>query len=93
MNGVVKCSRCEKQMIDEEYLDHNCIPEIKSHKIIQFTHYYISKDSNGNTTLNLTTKDGVWLECVEISEDKERTKIPYQPTKNSDKNNRRLNRT
>ncbi len=84
MTGLVGCSRCNKKMIDEEYAIHNCIPEIKSHKTLKFTHYYITKEPNGTTKINITTKDGIWLECFEIPEEKEHTKIPYQPTGNTE---------
>ena len=85
MTGLVECNRCNKYMINEEYPNHQCIPEIRSHKTIQFTNYYVQKNDNGTTTLNITTKDGVWLECVEIPENKEYTKIPYQPKSNTKK--------
>jgi len=86
MTELVECSRCSKKMIEEEYSDHQCIPRIKNFKTIKFTHYHILKENDGKTTINITTKDGTWLECVQIPEDKEQTKIPYQPKGNREKN-------
>ncbi|MFQ5440980.1 MAG: hypothetical protein ACE5DL_05910 [Nitrosopumilaceae archaeon] len=81
-----ECTRCHKIMIDEEHIDHECIPKIKSHRIIKYTHYHLIREKDGKTTINITTKNGTWLECVEIPEDKEHTKIPYQPRGNTHNN-------
>lgn len=78
MTNIVSCTRCEKVMINEEYNNHICMPEIKSFKTIKFTDYYITKNKNG-TTIHVITKSGLDLELIEVPENKEFTKIPYQP--------------
>lgn len=93
MNDLIKCGRCNKVVIVEEYDSHECMPEIKSWKTIKFTNFYILKDKAGLTTIGIRSSDGTKYDFIEVPEDKPNTKIPYEPTLfDSDKNRRRLDR-
>ena len=85
MTNLIKCSRCNKVLVSEEYDTHECMPDIKRWKSVKFTHYYIS-NREGKTTIGIRTVDGTKFDFEEILEDKEKTKIPYQPKGNTDKN-------
>lgn len=72
-------------MIDEEYQNHLCSPIMKECKIIKFTSYFITKNDEGKTLLDITTLNGDNFIFEEVPENKEYTKIPYQPTGNTNK--------
>lgn len=90
----VKCSRCSKVFINEEYDDHFCHPQTKVCKIIKFSSYNITKDEQGNEIVDIWTLDGTNYLFQEIPEDKEHTKIPFEPSNRDltgEKNNHRPN--
>ncbi|MBA4718979.1 MAG: hypothetical protein HRO68_07775 [Nitrosopumilus sp.] len=85
--------------MDEEYFDHDCNPEIKNDKTMEIVYYRIDKDSQNRDRLTVLTMGGTLYDMPIISENKEQTKIPYNPenqtsTENQhEENNRRRNRT
>jgi len=70
-------------MIDEEYDLHNCKPEIRDSRTIKCSDHYIIKDKNGRTVIGIIAFNGISYEFLETPEDKEHTKIPYQPNGNT----------
>ena len=88
MSDLVQCTRCKKILMDEEYNLHRCIPEIKDFRTIKCASHYIIKDENGGIIIGVRTLNGISYEFLEVPEDKEHTKIPYQPTFDKEKNNR-----
>lgn len=81
-------------MIEEEYDDHLCRPRIRSYKVMKFTEFYTMKGEDGKTILNIVTLDGDDIMLEEFPEDKERTKIPFEPSNRGltgEKNNHRPN--
>lgn len=85
MTELAKCTRCRKITIDEEYDDHRCIPEIKGYKTINYASSYSIIDDQNRKITTFRGMDGIVYDMVEISEDKEHTKIPYQPKSNMEK--------
>lgn len=85
MTDIVQCRRCKKIVIEEEYDKHECEPLIKNSKTIQISSYYITKDNLDRDTIHAWGLDGTVLDLVIIPEDKNSTKIPYQPTGNREK--------
>ena len=83
MTELVKCTRCKKTMINEEYDQHRCMPEIKGYKTIKYTTSYSVMDEENRKVTTFRGMDGIVYDFVEIQEDKEHTKIPYQPIGNS----------
>lgn len=71
-------------MIDEEYENHNCLPKIKGWKTINIAHFYTNKDPNGNDIIHILGWDGIDYEFLEQKDDKIHSKLPYQPTGNTD---------
>ena len=80
MSDLVQCTRCRKVLVDEEYDSHKCKPEIKDSKTIKSASHYIIKDEDDRTVIGIRGLNGISYEFIEIPEDKEHTKIPYQPT-------------
>jgi hypothetical protein len=78
MSNLVECSRCNKVLVDEEYEQHECMPEIKRWKKVKFTHFYIS-DKGGKKVIGIRSIDGTKYDFEEVLEDKEHTKTPYMP--------------
>ena len=76
MTELVQCTRCHKTMINEEYDQHRCSPQIQELKSLKFTSYSIS-ENYGKKTINIRGSDGTHYQFLEIPEDKEYTKIPY----------------
>lgn len=68
-------------MIEEEYDNHLCRPRIRSYKVMKFTEFYTMKGEDGKTILNIVTVDGDDIMLEEVPENKEYTKIPYEPSK------------
>lgn len=93
MNNLVQCTRCKKVLVNEEYESHRCMPEIKDWKTVRFASHYIIKDE-GKTLIGIRGLDGISYEFLEVTEDKEHTKIPFEP-KNLIENgqNRKRSRT
>jgi hypothetical protein len=79
MSDLVKCTRCRKFMIDEEYQNHLCEPIMRDCKVLKFTSYFITENSDGRTVLDITTLNGDSYVFVKVPEEKEYTKIPYEP--------------
>lgn len=91
---LVECTRCRKLMINEEYINHLCEPIMKNCKIIKFTSYFITKNDEGKTLLDITAINGDSYMFEEVPENKEYTKIPFEPGNRhltGEKNNRRHN--
>ena len=70
-------------MIDEQYEFHECIPITTGLKTIKIAYYFITKDEYDRNVIEAKTLDGIALQLIEIVEDKEHTKIPYQPDFNN----------
>ena len=51
MNNLVKCARCNKVMIMEEYDSHLCNPNLEGVKRLDVAYYSTSKDSMGRTVI------------------------------------------
>ncbi|MBS3923516.1 MAG: hypothetical protein KGZ37_10280 [Nitrosarchaeum sp.] len=83
MSDLVQCTRCNKKLMNEEYENHVCMPQIKSFKTVKFTDYYITKNEDV-TRIHVITQAGLDLELIEIPENKKFTKIPYQPRGNTE---------
>jgi hypothetical protein len=80
-------------MIDEEYDDHRCMPEIKGYKTINYASSYSVTDEQSRKVTTFRGMDGIVYDFVEIPEDKEHTKISYQPMVNTNNNSREDNST
>ena len=93
MSNLVQCTRCKKTMIDEEFNDHRCMPKITGFKKIKYADCYTVEDSQNRKIITIRGMDGIVYDFVEIPENKEYTKIPYQPIGNTNKNNRQDNST
>lgn len=96
MGELAQCTRCRNVIIDEEYYTHQCRPKSRGHKIIKYSDYLLLKNnpkSREAYAILVVGLDGITYDFVHVPENKEHTKIPYQPTFDSDKNNRRLDRT
>jgi len=85
MTELVECVRCRKITIDEEYDKHRCIPKITGFKTIPYATSYTVTDEQGRKIITLRGMDGIVYDFIEIPEDKEYTKIPYQPKGNTEK--------
>jgi hypothetical protein len=86
MTNLFECSRCHKVLVDEEYDEHYCMPKIAkwhSWEPIKIAHFSIS-EREGKRFIDMRSLDGTKFEFIEVPEDKERTKTPYQPTGNMD---------
>lgn len=70
-------------MIDEEYDSHNCLPKIRDWKTVEIAHFYINKDSQGRKIIHILGWDGTDYEFLEGNEEKALSKMPYQPTGNT----------
>lgn len=80
-------------MIHEEYDDHRCMPKIKEIKTIKCAYFFINHDEQRGKILEVRAMDGTHYEFLEIPENKEYTKIPYQPIGNTENNSRQDNST
>lgn len=83
MNDLAECSRCHKVLVNEEYDQHYCMPQIKkwhTWKPIKIAHLSIS-ERDGKKFIDIIGIDGTKYDFEEIPEDKEHTKISYQPPK------------
>lgn len=65
-------------MIDEEFSNHRCMPEIKGWMTMKYASCYTVKDEQNRKITTFRGMDGIVYDFVEIPEDKEYTKIPYQ---------------
>ena len=94
MNNLVKCKRCKQTIIDEHFHNHICTVPVKDIKKINAEYFIQTKDSAGRTIIEVKDLDGIIREFTIIPDEKEEfNKIPYQPTFDSKKNNRRFDRT
>ncbi len=84
MNDLVICTRCNKKFLHEEYDMHRCMPTIKNWKTIRFASFYIQNDELGRKIITIRAMDGTNFEFIEVPENKEYTKKPYQPRGNTD---------
>lgn len=78
-------------MIDEEYDHHRCIPQIKGYKTINYATSYSVIDHQNRKITTFRGMDGIVYDFIEIPEDKEHTKISYQPTLNTNNNSQEDN--
>ena len=67
---LVKCTRCKKVLIDEEYELHLCIPKTTGHKIIKIAYHFITKNDLGRTVIEAKGLDGITYELVDEPKDK-----------------------
>lgn len=93
MKNLGKCTRCNAVSIDEEYTNHECLPQIKDIKKIKVAEYYFSKNRQNHQILEVLTLDGIHYEFDIIPEDKEKTRISYQPEGNTENINSQGNST
>ncbi|MDE1842011.1 MAG: hypothetical protein KGI09_09040, partial [Thaumarchaeota archaeon] len=78
-----QCTRCNKKFLEEEYDSHRCMPAIKKIKTIKYAHSYTYVDTVGRKVTVIRALDGIDFEFIEVPENKEQTKIPYQPQVNT----------
>ena len=93
MTNFFQCSRCKNVWIAEEYENHLCTPRVTEFKTAKFTSYYIAEQPDGKKIIDLTTLDGISYTFEEVPENKEYTKIPYQPRVNTENTNHEDNST
>ncbi len=58
MSNVVKCERCQKSLIDEEYSSHVCTPNLRGIKEIEVDYYYEHTSKNGDKVIMAKGLDG-----------------------------------
>jgi hypothetical protein len=76
-NHIVKCNRCRKVMIHEEFSSHICTPVPTGEaKTIEVDYYIETKDEQSRTIIVAKGMDGVMYTLVERGK-KESDKIPY----------------
>lgn len=94
MNELVKCSRCKKAMIDEEFDDHNCSPALKGSKTILLDYYTKGKDEKGKEMLLAKGMDGIMYTFIVDNEAS--MPLSFDPSDKNlqgDANRRRFDRT
>ena len=92
MNEIIRCNRCNKVLINEEFNTHVCSPVIINSQKKEFDYYIIRKDKKGKTTILIKDMDG----CVYIFVQNVDSKVfSYPNTQKSTPilNTRRINRT
>lgn len=89
--NLVKCNRCKKVTIDEDYNRHLCTVNPKGEKTINADYILVTENIDGKT-IEVKGLDGIIYKIRQIPEDKEHTKIPYQPIVNMNNNSREDNR-
>ncbi|MGD0329077.1 MAG: hypothetical protein ABSB40_01370 [Nitrososphaeria archaeon] len=78
MPNLVKCSRCDKVFIWEEFEKHSCTPWVKGFKEIRTPFWYEHETQDGRKTINFDgLDDGI---SYKIILEKEREAIEYLPT-------------
>lgn len=83
LSDFFECTRCRNIFIDEEYDSHKCEPKYTGYKLSNISSYRIFDDLDGNKNISVTDFNGVSHRFTHIPENKELTKIPYQPKGNS----------
>jgi hypothetical protein len=58
VSDIVKCIRCNRILIDEEFSIHICTPATKDYKEIMIDFYIITKDPQGRETILAKGLDG-----------------------------------
>jgi len=77
MPNLVKCSRCNKVLIWEEFKRHNCTSWVKGFKEIRTAFWYEHETQDRHTTINFTgLDDGI---SYKVIVEKEREAIEYLP--------------
>ena len=71
-------------MPDEVYDTHRCEPKRRNFKVIKFTSFHFIEGFDGRRILDINALNGDNYVFEEVRENKEYTKIPYQPTGNTD---------
>ena len=82
--NLVKCDRCKKVTIDEDYNHHLCTVNPKGEKIIN-ADYILVIENIDCKTIEVKGLDGIIYKIRQIPEDKEHTKIPYVPSLDTNK--------
>ncbi len=59
MGELVRCARCKKILIDEEYDSHDCNPINNGWKNVKAAYYYITKDSQKQEVIFIVGLDGI----------------------------------
>lgn len=78
MNDMVKCARCKKALIAEEFGDHICTPEWKGCKTILIDYHTTSKDEKGREIILAMGMDGIMYSLV--LDNKPTEPIPFKPS-------------
>ena len=58
MSNIVKCERCQKSLINEEYQSHVCTPNLRGIMDIEVDYYYEHKTKNGDKVIMAKGLDG-----------------------------------
>jgi len=64
-NGLSKCSRCSRVLIDEEFDGHVCTPKLGKTKTIEFDFSGITKTPEGATVVIIKAMDGTLYRFIE----------------------------
>ena len=92
MNNIIKCQRCKKTLLGEEYDNHLCSPLANGSKIIDIDYYLIHEDELGDIYIITKTMDGLLLtlrksmtttenqQYFSPTENQQRNKTPDDPT-------------
>jgi hypothetical protein len=83
MAELVQCTRCRNVMIDEEYDGHLCEPKRRNFKVIKFTNFHVLEGNDGRKILDINALNGDNYIFEEVPENKDYTKMPYQPKVNT----------
>lgn len=77
-NDLVRCNRCGKSMITEEYDQHLCTPITRGYKTIEIDYFGVTKDRFGRQTVIAKGLDGILYTLVK-REKKESDRVPFCP--------------
>jgi len=89
MNNIIKCTRCKKTLIEEEFNGHVCTPNLRGIKDILVDYYYLGqKDNDGHEFVYAKGLDGILYRLVKCLH-----KTPHQPSVNTENTNHEDNST
>lgn len=78
INELIKCSRCKKTMISEEFDNHNCSPILIGNRTILLDYYTKGNDENGNEMFLAKGMDGIMYTLIVDTEPA--VPIPFNPS-------------
>ncbi|HEV2193074.1 MAG TPA: hypothetical protein VGR54_05580 [Nitrosopumilaceae archaeon] len=84
MAELVQCTRCRNIMPDEDYDEHRCEPRRRNFKLIKFTSFHVIDGFDGRKILDINALNGDNFMFEEVPENKEFTKMPYEPNMRRD---------